>query len=81
MEKARFILRYRGDGPKPATDVDRVRKLPDTVVVDDSARMLLVESEPERLRRFIESLPDWVMAPDQAYLVPDTRKKVERPPF
>ena len=80
MAKARFILRYRGDGPKPAGDVDRVRELPGAAVVDASSRMLLVESDPEALRRLVETLPDWVMAADQAYAVPDTRKKVEHPP-
>lgn len=79
MDKARFILRYRGDGSKPAADVDQVRRLPGTVVVNDSSRMLLVESDPEPLRRLVESLPQWVMAPEQTYAVPDTRKKVERP--
>ena len=79
MAKARFVLRYRGEGPKPPADVARVRDLADDVV-DSSARMLLVESDDEPLRALVDSLPDWVMAPEQTFSVPDTRKYVEGPP-
>jgi len=79
--KARFVLRYRGEGSKPEADVERVRALADTVVVDDSSsRMLLVESHDRPLRDLVDSLPHWVMAPEQTYAVPDTRKKVKGPP-
>jgi len=79
--KARFVLRYRGEGGKPEADVERVRALADTVIVDDSSsRMLLVESHDGPLRDLVDSLPDWVMAPEQTYAVPDTQKKVKGPP-
>ncbi len=80
MVKPRFVLRYRGDGATPEADVARVRGLDDAVVIDSSSRMLLVESEPEPLRQLLDSLPDWIMAPEQQYGVPDTRKRIERPP-
>ena len=80
MAKARFVLRYRGEGALPEADVAQVHGLAGAEVVDSSPRMLVVESEPDRLGALVESLPDWVMAPDQSYTVPDTRKKVERPP-
>lgn len=80
MARARYVLRYRGDGPKPAADVARVRELAGVDVVDASPRMLVVESEPTALGALVDDLPDWVMAPEQAYEVPDTRKQVERPP-
>jgi hypothetical protein len=81
MARERFVLRYRGEGAKPDDDVARVRELPGAVVVDDSSpRMLLVEAEPGPLKELVEALPDWVMGPDVAYEVPDTRKKVERAP-
>jgi len=77
----RFVLRYGGDGAKPAADVERVRALTDAVVIDDSSsRMLLVDSHPDQLRDLVDSLFGWVMAPEQTYAVPDTRKRVERPP-
>ena len=75
------MLRYRGQGPKPDADVARVHELTDAVVLDDSSsRMLRVEAEPAALRDLVEGLPDWVMGPDVSYEVPDTRKKVLRPP-
>lgn len=81
MAKHRFILRYRGVGPKPDADVVRVHQLADAIVVDASSpRMLVVESDPEPLRELLDRLPDWVMAPDRMYAVPDTRKKIEGPP-
>ncbi len=76
----RFVLRYRGDGAKPDADVERVRALAEATVVDESSRMLLVESEQGPLSALVASLPDWVMAPEQTLAVPDTRKRVERPP-
>jgi hypothetical protein len=79
--KARFVLRYRGAGVKPEADVERVRALAGAVIVDDSsARMVVVESPPAPLRDLVGTLPDWVMAPEQTYVVPDTRPRVERPP-
>lgn len=80
MAKARFVLRYRGEGPKPDDDVAKVRELAGTVVVDSSPRMLLVESEPEPLRHLVDGLPDWVLDVERTYEVPDTRKKVAGPP-
>ena len=80
MARTRFVLRYRGEGARPDADVDRVRELADAVVVDSSPRMLLVESEPEALQDLVDALPDWVMGPDRTYQVPDTRKRIERPP-
>jgi hypothetical protein len=80
VPKPRFILRYRGDGEIPQADAARVHGLDDAVVVGESPRMLLVESEPEPLRALVESLPDWMMAPEQQYGVPDARKQVEGPP-
>ena len=80
MARSRFVLRYRGDGPKPEADVARLQELTDAVIVDSTARMLQVEATPEPLRDLVERLPDWVMGPDMAYDVPDTRKKVLRAP-
>jgi hypothetical protein len=76
----RFILRYDGPGPAPAGDVAQLRGIEDAVVVDASSRMLLLESEPETLRSVVADLPDWIMAPEQAYGLPDVRPRIERPP-
>ena len=42
--------------------------------------MLLVESDPETIRGLVDTLPNWVMAPEQTLTLPDPRPKVERPP-
>jgi len=78
----RFILRYRGPGPAPAGDVKQLRGLEDAVVVDASPRMVLVESDsdPEALRSIVDDLPDWIMAPEQSYSLPDVRPRIEGPP-
>ena len=80
MARSRFVLRYRGEGRQPEADVARIRDLAGTRIVDASARMLLVESEATPLQELLNTLPDWVMAPERQYEVPDTRKKIERPP-
>ncbi|CAN5160387.1 hypothetical protein BH18ACT4_BH18ACT4_03130 [soil metagenome] len=79
MAEGRFVLRYRGPGRRPDSDVERVRRLSDAVIVNSSERMLLVESEEQPLRTLVESMHDWVMAPDRVFRVPDTRRLVDRP--
>ena len=80
MSRSRFVLRYRGKGPKPDADVAKLEALADAVIVHSTARMLVVEANPEPLRDLVDRLGDWVMGPDMSYDVPDTRKKVRRPP-
>ena len=74
------MLRYRGAGPTPDADVARFQELADAEIVDSSGRMLVVEATPGPLRDLVDSLSDWVMGPDMSYQVPDTRKRVRRPP-
>lgn len=80
MARSRFVLRYRGSGAKPEGDMARLSDISDAVVVDASARMLLVESDPAPLQALVDSLPDWVMAPEQSLPLPDTRKRADRAP-
>ena len=80
MAKSRFVLRYRGEGVVPQGDVTRVQELPGAVVVDSSAKMLVVDAEAEPLRALVDGLPEWVLAPEQSFVVPDVRQKIERPP-
>jgi hypothetical protein len=80
VAKGRYVLRYRGEGVVPEADVTRVQELPGAVVVDSSAKMLVVEADAEPLRALVEGLPEWVLAPEQVFVVPDVRQKIERPP-
>ena len=67
----RFILRYQGSGPKPDEDVAQVRGLRHTTVIDDSPRMLLVEAPEAALRELVDKKPEWVMAREQCYKLPE----------
>lgn len=78
---SRYILRFRGKGSMPADDVDRIRALPDTKVLDESSsRMLLVEAPENTLRTALESLPHWAICPEKTIELPDTRPKPRRAP-
>jgi hypothetical protein len=72
----KYILRYRGEGMRPEEDVELIRSLPKTAVLDDSGRMLLVEAPEDDLRMALQSLPDWVMAEEKFIPLPDPRPKV-----
>ena len=48
-------------------------------IVAQSPQMVLVEGDEERLRELADSMPEWALAPEQAFPVPDTRKHI-RPP-
>jgi hypothetical protein len=75
----RYILRFRGQGAKPAADVERIRSLPNATVLDDeSARMLLVEAPADELQTAMASLPGWVMTEERMILLPDPRPRVRR---
>lgn len=76
----RFIVRFRGTGPKPAGDVERIRAVPETTVLDDSGRMLLVEASEEELKTLIESMPGWMMTREQMIPLPDPRPRPRHPP-
>jgi len=77
----RFILRYRGSGSAQTEDVGKIRSLPNTAVLDSSSgRMMLVDGPEEQLRTALRNMPGWVMTPEQAIPVPDTRKKILRRP-
>jgi hypothetical protein len=73
----RFILRYQGQGSKPAEDVERIRSLEQVKVLDESSpRMLLVEGPETRLKALVGSMPQWVLAPERMISLPDPRPKL-----
>ena len=75
----RYILRFRGQGPKPAADVATIRSQPHLTVVDDeAARMVLVEVPADDLQALMQSLPDWVVSEERTLQLPDPRPRVRR---
>ena len=75
----RFILRYRGQGAKPESDVARLRSLPGSSVIDDSSpRMVLVEAPEAVLRSLVEQADDWVMSPEQTYPLPAPHPSLDK---
>ena len=75
---ARFILRFRGKGAKPSKDVEQIRALPETTVLDDSSRMLLVEAPEASLRAAVSTMTDWVMTEERMIPLPDARPKLRQ---
>ena len=71
-----YILRFTGSGAKPADQVQRVKKMPGVVVLDESPRMLLIESSDTALAELSKSLPDWNVTPESYVPLPDTRKHI-----
>lgn len=73
MAKQRFVLRFVGEGSKPAGDVERIRRVAAGKVLDETPRMMLVESDEEPLRELVGSLPEWAIAPEQHIPLADGR--------
>ena len=73
----RFILRFTGKGEKPAGDVARVRAHKQVKIIDDTARMLLVEAPLGALERLMSDLADWHLAPEQMLRLPDPRPRID----
>lgn len=78
MARRNFVLRFGGEGARPAHDVKRISNLPEADVLDESSNMMLVKSHEQPLRDLVESLPGWVVAPEQDIPLPETRAGVER---
>jgi hypothetical protein len=53
---ARFILRFTGPGEVPREDLARIRALPGAKIIDNSARMLLVEAPLDRITQLLRDL-------------------------
>ena len=76
---ARYVLRYRGAGSRPETDVEVIAALPGVEVVDDSPRVLLVDGPAGALRGALAALPDWTMSRERLVPLPDVRRRPRGP--
>ena len=70
-----MILRFTGPGEVPRDDVARIRALPAAKIIDNSARMLLVEAPPDAITQLVGNLPNWTMSPETFVGIPDPRPK------
>ena len=82
---ARYVLRYRGQGIKPASTREKIGALPDTNVHEETDRMLLVDSDhaldqlsTDEVRAL--DLENWAVHRDTTYTLPDTRIRPKRDP-
>jgi hypothetical protein len=79
MSKSTFILRFCGEGTKPAADVKRVKQCAGVTVIDQSTpRMLLVEGPKAQVRKLADSMPDWAMSEERRLAAPKPRPRVRR---
>ena len=78
MEKRRFIFRFRGTGPIPSDELEKIRALPEVDIVDATPRMLLIEATDEDGQALMESMPEWVVSPEQTVTYPDPRPRVAK---
>jgi hypothetical protein len=75
----KYVLRYEGELPRPPADIERIQTCPELKILDDSSpRMLLVEATGKLLEALIDSLPNWVMAQERSFPLPDTRRRVRK---
>jgi len=76
MDKSRFIFRFRGTGPIPSDDLERIRALPEVDIVDSTSRMLLLQATEEDVKSLASAMPEWVLSPEQTVSLPDPRPKI-----
>lgn len=61
----RYVVRFRGRAPAPATDVARIAGA--VRVLDRAARMLLVEGSSSQMASLAEELPRWLVTEEDAF--------------
>jgi hypothetical protein len=72
----RYILRFRGKGGMPDSDVQRIRGYQRLNVVDSTDRMLLVDGDASDVQSLKASLPDWVVSEERTMTAPDPRPRI-----
>ena len=77
---ARFILRFTGSAGKPAEVADEIRRRSDLTILDETARMLLVDGPESTVREILAPHADWLMAAEKQVPMPDPRVRVKHSP-
>ncbi len=76
-----LILRYTGAGRMPADDLERLRALKDLHILQESGRMVLLETAQQHAGKLAELFPDWITAPVVHEVeIPDPAPKPNKPP-
>jgi hypothetical protein len=76
---ARFILRYQGAGTKPQGDVKKFSGLSNVKLVDESAKMLLVEAPTEEsLVDAVSDVEGWAICPECSIELPPPHPKLRK---
>ena len=68
----RFIVRFRGKGPRP-----EIAPLTNARVVDDTPRMMLIEGAEDEIRGAFPT-EDWLVTPEASVDNPVERPRVEK---
>jgi len=75
---SRFVLRFSGSGTKPPSDVDLVRGQSAIKVIDESARMLLVECDEKTVEQLRRTLSDWQINDETPVTTPHPTPLIKR---
>jgi hypothetical protein len=73
----RFIVRFRHDA-KTREIAKRLHASPAIKVIDETARMILVEASENELRQIVEDEPDAVIVPERHYERPNPPLKARK---
>jgi hypothetical protein len=74
--QGRYILRHISPGPKPESDLLRIRNTPGVKIIDESP--LLVEGYHERIEHLRSGLAGWQMTSEEQIPLPDSRHRIKR---
>jgi hypothetical protein len=69
----RFIVRYRGKGPRPHAAPPQAAR-----VVDDTSRMMLIEGDENEIRGAYSG-EEWLVTPESSVENPVERPRIEKP--
>jgi hypothetical protein len=71
-----LILRYTGAGPTPADDLQRLRALDHSRILEQTGRMVLLETPNQQVDSLADLFPGWISAPVRHDIeVPDPNPK------
>jgi hypothetical protein len=75
MEK--YILRYRGQGIMPDEEARHILESADATILDDSARMVLVEAVGAKLKAAVAGMDQWSVSPEHTVPLDDPYPRPE----